>query len=148
MELAPCGLINGEAPIHPQIYICSELVHSAAARALLLAALAPPAPAAAAAGGAGSLSVPVFVEHATLVRTMLDYVLPRHFRTPLSAAERAEILHVTKHYSKDRGGGRKWKSDSAAKREDASAQLKSAAAKVLLPFYAKLKRRVPRLDPA
>ena len=100
------------------------------------------------AGSAGSLSVPVFVEHATLVRTMLDYVLPRHFRTPLSAAERAEILHVTKHYSKDRGGGRKWKSDSAAKREDASAQLKSAAAKVLLPFYAKLKRRVPRLDPA
>ena len=99
-------------------------------------------------GSSGGLSVPVFVNHASLVPTMLDYVLPRHFHTPLSVEERKAILKITKHYSKDRGGGRKWTPDSKAKQEDASTQLRHAAATVLEPFFARLKRRVPRLEEA
>lgn len=86
----------------------------------------------------------VFVEYANLVPQMINYVVPRHFRTPLSAEQRARMLAATQQYSKDRGGKRAWKSDSKAKVADASSKLVAASKLLLEPIYAQLVRRVPR----
>ena len=84
------------------------------------------------------------MEYANLVPQMINYVVPRHFRTPLSAEQRARMLAATQQYSKDRGGKRAWKSDSKAKVADASSKLVAASKLLLEPIYAQLVRRVPR----
>ena len=86
----------------------------------------------------------VFIEYANLVPQMVNYVVPRHFRTPLSREDRARMLAVTQQYSKDRGGKRAWKSDTKAKVADASSKITAASKLLLQPVYAQLVRRVPR----
>ena len=86
----------------------------------------------------------VFVEYANLVSQMVNYVVPRHFRTLLSREDRARMLAVTQQYSKDRGGKRAWKSDTKAKVADASSKITAASKLLLQPVYAQLVRRVPR----